>query len=190
MKGKGELLTYWLIDQDVSYRRNEPLKSDSDDHLSNYESRGSNALSRRAKLLSTPPSCSTSALGSKDGETELSNQVLNALGIISDDEPDAKNGDPNVKKQQRPHSTCVDSFPNVDTTKLEGISNSSSVDHGHYQAPDNGTTPSEDQANESTCLLTDANKKIRFSDSALTFKLPVSKVNNEINVPKDVETAV
>ncbi|PIK45495.1 putative speract receptor isoform X2 [Apostichopus japonicus] len=184
MKGKGELLTYWLTDQDASYRRNEPLKSDSDDQLSNYESRSSNTLLRRSKLLSTPPSCSATALGSKDGETKLSNQVLNALGLISDHDAES-----NVQKLQRPHSTCVDSFPQVDTLNSAGLTNSSSLDGG-YQGPENGTTPLEDHANESTCLLTDENKKIRFSDSALTFKLPVSKVNNEITVPKDVETAV
>lgn len=204
MKGKGELLTYWLEDQDPTYRRNQPLKLDSDDQLSNYESRGSNLMVRRSKILSTntpPAPCSVTSLGGKDTETKLSNQVLNALGLISDSShPDSRSSDSDIKKlQQRPHSTCMDSFSNLESIRSlggggNGLNKTSSIDGKlndlRHSSPENSTTPMEDNANESTRLLADDNRKIRFSDSALGFKIPVNKVTNDKAVPNDVETAV
>ncbi|XP_038064178.1 receptor-type guanylate cyclase Gyc76C-like [Patiria miniata] len=167
MKGKGELLTYWLVSQLDSYRRDKPLKVNYADQDDAYERRTSKFLSMQGvnerdsfsgsgrKIDAIPETRSTGTKGCSSCVTGV-NRPQSAVNPS-----DRKRFDSNmqncVSESKIPESTAEQEMIRSELTNTNGLK---------FQTRD-------------TCVHFEEPNKKRFSDTDITFTMPMNDCETE-----------
>ncbi|XP_022091375.1 speract receptor-like [Acanthaster planci] len=167
MKGKGELLTYWLVGQDENYRREKPLKVNYADQDDAYERRTSKFLSMQGvndrdsfsgsgKRIDAIPETRSAGTKSCSSRVTALNRPQSAVNPS-----DRKKFDSNmqncVSESKIPESTAEQEMIRSELTNTNGLKFQTHETCVHFEEP---------------------NKK-RFSDTDITLNRPLNECETE-----------
>ncbi|XP_030840199.1 speract receptor [Strongylocentrotus purpuratus] len=194
MKGKGQLVTYWLISADPSYRRSSPFRTAEENAtVGLFDSTHGNHSNRHSKISAQPQKEPFAKRLEADGRPANPNVCRDVMKPFPDQ--------PGVDRQ-RPHSMFApgshggtpNHFPNSTLIDFSQLNNSNEnspkvTDRllGHLDRNDSG----EAKVDLSSCTNSLLDKRQRLNDSALDYSSRNS--NSQIKegfLDNEVETVV